>query len=340
MRHVRNNYIVPLIMLMVATAGGCGADSPSAPQDRASGVETNAPKGTSPQPDATGVPTSAPGGGHAPNQAAAATSPERQGVGGKDIFRLYCAACHGATGTGTPQGPALTKASQSLAAGGGERDLRRRLSAGGDRMPAFPFLGDREIDAVVDYLRELGGGPPAPSVSLPSFSGRPLGEGIYTSNCAVCHDPKRTNASRMMCQPASLAGATERFSRQQVMTLLDVGVGPMPAFDHLTTEERDALWAYLGTLSGDSKDGPTMRRTCPMVVAAMEGRPMGKMMRNRRGKQGRGSRWRSKMSDEGMMGGEMMGEEMMSCPMLTPSVDADERPPGSSPTAPLPPCCT
>ena len=66
-----------------------------------------------------------------------------------------------------------------------------------------------------------------------------------------------------MCQPASLAGATERFTRQQIMNLLDVGVGPMPAFRHLGAAERDGLWGYPGTLPGEPGARPTMGEMCP-----------------------------------------------------------------------------
>lgn len=200
-------------------------------------------------------------------------------------------------------------------------------------MPAFPYLGEPEVRAVLGYLRELGGGAPAPDVAVAALSGSALGERIYRSNCASCHDAGRTASSGMMCQPASLAGATERFTKQQVMNLLDVGVGPMPAFGHLSMAERNALWTYLGTLAGEPGRRPTIGEMCPMVRSAMEGRPMGGMVRG--GMMGRGKG----MMGPGMMGGNMM-RRGMGCPMMRSSSD-EETPESVEPRAreALPPCC-
>lgn len=201
-----------------------------------------------------------------------APSGEREGPGpatmpsaaarltGSDVYRLNCQACHGPGGAGTAQGPALMEAARSLAAGGGDGPLRQRLRSGGERMPAFPHLTQPEVDALVAYLTEVGGGEVAEAPTVAALAGLALGERIYRSNCASCHASGRAGASGMMCRPASLAGATERFGKQQVMNLLDVGVGPMPAFGHLTTVERDALWAYLETLPAEPGAPPTMGR--------------------------------------------------------------------------------
>lgn len=256
-------------------------------------------------------------------------------LGGSDVYRINCQACHGPNGSGTPQAPTLTKFARALATGEGEGDLRRRLASGGEKMPAFPYLGEAEVRAVLGHLRELGGGPPAPDVAVAALSGSALGERIYRSNCASCHDASRTASSGMMCQPASLAGATERFSKQQVMNLLDVGVGPMPAFGHLSVPERDALWAYLGTIEGEPGARPTMGEMCPMVRSAMEGRPMGGMMRGRGGMMGRGKG----MMGPGMMGGDMM-RRGMGCPMMRSSSDDETPEPAERRAAEsLPPCC-
>lgn len=190
-------------------------------------------------------------------------------------------------------------------------------------MPAFPHLTGPEVDALVAYLTELGGGEAAPAVAVATPTGAALGERIYRSNCASCHEAGRVQGRgmMMMCRPASLAGATQRFTNRQVMNLLDVGVGPMPAFRHLTTTDRDALWAYLETLPAEPGAQPMMGQTCPMVRAAMEGRRID-------GMNGRGM-----MGGRMMMGDDMMGDGM-SCPMMR---DGSARIAGD--TSQLPVCC-
>lgn len=228
-------------------------------------------------------------------------------LSGRDVYRLNCQACHGPDAKGTSQAPSLLPIAQKLARGDGASTVRTRLAKGGERMPALAHLSQPEVDAILGYLRELGGGTATPGAMVVALSGPALGERIYQSNCASCHAPGSAAAAGLMCQPASLAGATRRFSREQVMNLLDVGIGPMPAFSHLNQDERDALWLYLQTLSSSPGAQPTMGQRCPIVRAAMEGRPMGPM-------RGWGMRSGGQMGMGRHRGGGMMGQGM-GCPM-------------------------
>ena len=249
-------------------------------------------------------------------------------VTGKDVYRLNCQGCHGPNGAGSQHMPGLTKFAKDLAAGKGEKGLRQRLSEGGQRMPAFPNFTDAEVAALLDYLRELGGGTATSTTKVGALSGAALGERIHQSNCASCHEPSRAANFGMMCQPASLAGLDERFSKQQVMSLLKVGVGPMPAFPHLTAQELDALWGYLSGLPAEPSAQPTMGEMCPMVRAAMEGQPASATMHGRRATMGR------QMFDAGTMLWRRMG-----CMMKRPAPGGSGAPGGPAVVRRMPPCC-
>ena len=197
---------------------------------------------------------------------ARAAAPAR--LSGADIFRINCQACHGPTGGGTEKAPSLRGASVA--------GLDKRLASGGKKMPAFPHLSQPEIDAVVAYAAVLAaGGTPAAGEAVVTLSDADLGSRVYFSNCASCHEHGGAKQWGMMCQPARLGGATKRFSKGQVMNLLDTGAGPMPAFKHLTSTERDALWAHLATLPADPDAEPTVGQRCPMIRMAMEGKALG-----------------------------------------------------------------
>ncbi|NOY93714.1 MAG: c-type cytochrome, partial [Deltaproteobacteria bacterium] len=189
---------------------------------------------------------------------------------GREVFRMNCQGCHGAGAAGSARGPALTKMGTALAAGAGDGIVRARLAGGGQEMPPFTHLSRPEVDAVIGFLVELGGGRARPEARVAPLAGAALGEHLYRSNCAGCHGDERTVTTGISCRPANLAGATQRFTKQQVMNLLNVGTGPMPAFAHLKDSERDAIWTYLDTLDA-GPNAPT-GASCGMVRAAMEGR--------------------------------------------------------------------
>lgn len=189
-------------------------------------------------------------------------------------------------------------------------------------MPAFPHLSDAEIDAVAAHVSALATGKPPEAGPVATLTDEELGSRIYASNCATCHQAGGARQWGMMCQPASLAGATKRFSKAQVMNLLDSGAGPMPAFKHLNTAERDALWHHLGTLPADS-GSTSMGAMCPMVRAAMQGKPMG--LPHGRDHMG-----------PGMMRGHEMGAGM-GCPMMMGGPGPGDA--GAEPRGRAPACC-
>jgi hypothetical protein len=69
-----------------------------------------------------------------------------------------------------------------------------------------------------------------------------------------------------MMEPAPLAGATKRFTKDEFFRILETGVCYMPSFSHFTLEERESLYSYVKSLEGKGEPSrPTMGEMCPMM---------------------------------------------------------------------------
>ncbi len=72
---------------------------------------------------------------------------------GAEIYRVFCASCHGADGGGTGSGPGVRGD-----AGGSEGALRSVILYGDDDMPDFGgVLTDAEVEALIDWMQETWG---------------------------------------------------------------------------------------------------------------------------------------------------------------------------------------
>ncbi|MFQ5868299.1 MAG: c-type cytochrome [Candidatus Zixiibacteriota bacterium] len=193
-------------------------------------------------------------------------------VNGADLYRISCQSCHGPQGEAQPPDvPSLQDFSKKLNLLDtqdvleAERLLRERLRAGGSGMPAFGHFTEAEETAILNYLRQLTG-VNAVSGNAIEVSTERLGEQIVKANCTSCHSAE--SKDRRM-RPATLAGTTQRFTKTEISNLLDNGVCMMPAFNHFTSVEKEALYSYLETLEGEPQGQSTMGEMCPMVRAAM-----------------------------------------------------------------------
>ena len=74
-------------------------------------------------------------------------------------------------------------------------------------------------------------------------------EGIYLSQCAVCHGDKMTGSPPAM---PSLVGVADRLPPMQIVTIIKNGKGRMPGFPNLSEDQMFALAGYL--MSGESKE--------------------------------------------------------------------------------------
>jgi mono/diheme cytochrome c family protein len=132
-------------------------------------------------------------------------------LGGADLFRLNCQACHRAEGTGSPpeiksvlgavQGASLelvrrrmTQEGKSGAAAAraqaarARTDLHNRVQRGGQRMPPLAHLDEADFVALYAYLAQLAGSPDAPPQSRRTVSWSRLGEHVIKGTCHICHD--------------------------------------------------------------------------------------------------------------------------------------------------------
>jgi cytochrome c oxidase cbb3-type subunit III len=117
-------------------------------------------------------------------------SSQHSGVGqsavraGKQTFESICATCHGLDGRGGQHGAGIARNPdvQSLSERALAEVIRNGIPAKG--MPSFGFLGDRQIETLVGYIRVLASGLPQTVKGIPS-----QGEKLFfgKAGCSVCH---------------------------------------------------------------------------------------------------------------------------------------------------------
>lgn len=105
-------------------------------------------------------------------------------IDGQALYDEHCAACHRVNGggIGLPLSPSkLATVSDDY--------IKRTIRNGrrGRIMPAFPELGDRQIEAITAYIRSWSGVAGADYSSV-AVSGDPLrGEKLFLNHCEDCH---------------------------------------------------------------------------------------------------------------------------------------------------------
>ena len=102
------------------------------------------------------------------------------------LYQQNCAVCHGDNGDGGVGVPLNLPGFLAVAS---DRYLRRtiRLGRPGRVMPAFPDLGDSDVDAIVAYLRSLSR-QPAPVYKDERLHGDSAhGKVLFAGHCATCH---------------------------------------------------------------------------------------------------------------------------------------------------------
>ena len=204
-------------------------------------------------------------------------------IAGADLYRINCQSCHGPDGSGSPPdvnslvGPVEGTSADLLVqrmrdksrpvdvpflqdvAAGAEGDLRQRLREGGDKMPAFTYLGDDEVEALMGYLKRMTEIPEAPaSDRLLTLSAARVGEHVVRGTCHTCHDATGPGRHGMMMNASSpsLASMPEEQAFDDLVAKVREGVAPpmmmmspgpskMPKLSYLTPEELGAALVYL-----------------------------------------------------------------------------------------------
>ncbi len=196
---------------------------------------------------------------------AAAPSPVPSDVGeGRIVYEERCATCHGTTGEGTSEAPAI--------AGLGPAFYDFMMSTG--RMPLDqpgvqarrrpPVLSPREIRDVTAYLQSIStGGTPIPEVDAAAGS-LSVGEAIYQANCAPCHGTTGAGGAVGTQTAPSLHEATD----VQIAEAVRIGPGTMPVFDAGTVDQHqlDSLVRYVGYLrTPENRGGSGLGGVGPLV---------------------------------------------------------------------------
>lgn len=174
---------------------------------------------------------------------------------GENLYGGNCATCHGSLGEGrTPEGSALGAGDQVGAGpplqGVGARAADFYLRTGYmplESVTAQPrrsrvLFSDREIQALVEYVASLGGGPPIPE---PHPERGNLSEGLelFTEHCAGCH--------QVVAEGGYVTGAVapplEDATAVQIAEAVRIGPYVMPTFTEqaISDDQLDSIIAYV-----------------------------------------------------------------------------------------------
>lgn len=201
---------------------------------------------------------------------------------GSDLYRLNCQSCHGPDGKGAPpeikslidpvrgasptlvmqkmqkMGRSIDDAFAKELAANADSTLRQRLQQGGEKMPPFQHLRGDEVEALLNYLKELAGVPASERRGLlVTQSVARVGEHVVKGTCHICHDATGPGGGHMMMMRGiipSLASFPEQLSMQQVVRQVELGSSgmmsmmggqTMPAFPYITENESAAAYLYL-----------------------------------------------------------------------------------------------
>ena len=206
-------------------------------------------------------------------------------LSGADLYRLDCQSCHQADGNGAPPeinaligpvqatsaavmtarmekiGRPITAAFARQLSTESKKALLDRLKHGGQKMPSFGHLTDKEVQALVAYLELLSGVPGAEKRQLVVTEPvARIGELLVKGTCHTCHaatgrwpDPEELLRGAV---PPLGSFSTER-SAYQVIRKVRYGApvvmgrafvtyrGRMPVFDYLKDDEVSAAYLYL-----------------------------------------------------------------------------------------------
>lgn len=184
-------------------------------------------------------------------------------VRGRDLYETGCSTCHGLEGRGSDDGPPL------IGVGAASADFY--LSTG--RMPLDEpraqserkrrKYDDAEIRHLVAYVASLGDGPPIPTVR-PERGDLPLGNQLYTANCAACHNSAGSGGA---LGQAVFAPGLRRSSDLEIAEAIRVGPGAMPVFGEETLDDHqvDSVVRYLAFLDqADDRGGAPLGRVGPV----------------------------------------------------------------------------
>ncbi len=204
---------------------------------------------------------------------------------GADLYRMNCWGCHGESGLGAPpeinsvinparsmstklvmdkmkeRGMDISRAAATELANQSKTALLERLHKGGTDMPSFPYLSEREAQAILSYLKQLAEVPGAEQQQIAINESRlQVGEHIVKSTCHICHNAVGANPGpdqlfngvipplNTLTTRTSLPGFEQKV-RSGAPILMGTPAslcrGRMPVFYYLSPEEVADAYLYL-----------------------------------------------------------------------------------------------
>jgi ubiquinol-cytochrome c reductase cytochrome c subunit len=184
---------------------------------------------------------------------------------GRQLFAGNCATCHGSRGEGITV-PAKQRGTGDTAGMGpslrgvGKLSpdfyLRRGympLSSPFDQPePSRVLFHEREIQALVQYIDSLGGGPPIPSPDAAAGS-IAQGQRLFTEHCAGCHQV----AAEGGVAPGARVPPLKDVNPTQIAQAVRIGPYVMPKFSErsISDDELNSIIAYVESVRSPDDPG-------------------------------------------------------------------------------------
>jgi ubiquinol-cytochrome c reductase cytochrome c subunit len=181
-------------------------------------------------------------------------SPSNAVEAGRDIYTRSCITCHGSNLQGVQdRGPSLIGAGEAAVyfqVHTGRMPLVRQEAQAAERPPIF---SEEEIDQLMAYIQQNGGGPTLPSGDLRDGDLAEGGE-LFRLNCAQCHNFVGEGGALSSGKRApSLAEAND----MTIYAAMLSGPENMPVFgdNHLSPDEKRSIIDYVQTIKTTADPG-------------------------------------------------------------------------------------
>lgn len=202
-----------------------------------------------------------------PASASSPAAAQRDTTLGRQIFVENCSSCHGFMAQGTNTGPSLIgvgAAAVNFQVSTGRMPLKD-IEAEAARKP--PVLNPTQTREVAAYIASLGGGPAIPAPEQVSTKGADVGLGqeMFSTNCAQCHN--FVGAGGALTQ-GKYAPALTQSTPTQIYEAMLTGPEAMPVFNDTTitpSEKRDIIAYVTETRSSPNPGGFSLGRIGPVT---------------------------------------------------------------------------
>jgi ubiquinol-cytochrome c reductase cytochrome c subunit len=173
---------------------------------------------------------------------------------GRELYERSCITCHGENLEGVPErGPSLIgvgEAAVYFQVHTGRMPLVRQEAQAPERPPVF---SEEEIDQLMAYIQENGGGPTLPSGDLRAGDLAEGGE-LFRLNCAQCHNFVGEGGA---LSSGKRAPSLREADDMTIYTAMLSGPENMPVFgdNQLSPDEKRAIINYVQTIKAQADPG-------------------------------------------------------------------------------------